>query len=270
MISSSDQLLLLKAENFREFLELALNFQYNKKVNLADFSRRCQIKSRCFIREVIYEKKGLSVQTLNGIAAQLKIPKLLADYFKYLVYQELPALIPPVLTVEKVLHLKNEIKITYPKIFKNSQIEELFVDPWCHRIFCSIPHSGITLQQLKSVSTIGTEKLSDRVSALIQVGLVKQRDDVLFLSLKHFENLNQSDVKILRELIINVAQDILEQEKKGFEGYRFSTQFRVFTIDPSRKLEFTKKLNCAINQLFDEYCDDDQIAQCEVFNFTKY
>ncbi len=250
-------------ENYRQFLKLALESQFNKngKPNLAEFSRRAGFASRSFIVDVLGGRKHLTVRSFPKVVQALKLKGDLRSFFETLVFLEEPELRPKSYK-EASLQQKLQalrIRLQQKSITNNprSKSQKLFSTKHVFTVYAALgsQEKGASLAEISERTGLSDNTILSTLDILREQGCVRFSRARYFATLVHFDiealGENQGFLSIFKASLEQLALTA-DRKKNDPETLIFHS---AFSVEKYRLAELKNKLE----QLLFDFVTSEQV-----------
>lgn len=264
---------LLKAEDSRVFLKLALALQYQKKgkANLSDFSRRAGFSSRSYLSEYLSGKKGLSRDGIQRIVSSLKLPRNYLRIFELLVMREQPELRSRGATTEsleqKLLETKELIQSLSAGASRVRNPRRFYAKTSLLEVFASLGTSknGAAFAEILHRCKLKPEVVQEALVTLLQEGAAIKKEGRYFAAAAQLDFLGLSANEGLAEVIQEVCERTRNDAARIIDESSNLVLYTTLSVNRSRRAEFKRRLREAVVEILDQFQADDGDAVEKLF-----
>lgn len=266
--------ILLDSKNSREFLNLALNRIYKKRINYSDFSRKCGFASRSFLIDFINGKKGLSFDSYRKIKLALRLPKEYSHFFDILVSIDFPHCAKPGFNMDiaenEKISIIRRIQEGQKNNFKKSA--QKFSSPFLFSVYAALGsrEKGASIIEISKKTNLTLSYIYKALDLLIKESLVVSKDNRFYATEDDLDFFNEKLSPVTQELLIdNILKEIKTNQKKIWSTPTDTLFFTSFPIDHSKVKYLKQELIETINQLIEKYASDDGDSIHQIFLCQK-
>lgn len=256
---------LVNSSNYQEFLK---NYLKNVKAvqkhfSFGQLSLKCEL-SKTLIKSIFDGNRKLSLNNLNNFATSLKLPKVLEELFKYLVYQSYQSSRSTLLTgisthqlpklIEKfralALELTEDEEFNLPANLAN------FVHlPYVYAALGSDQLSAVDLPTLSNKTKLDVAIIEPILKTLEKEKFIINASEKYYVKKNFLFFKNSSAQSFMHKLYIEILTKHYKLALNDFnsENHIFYLQF--FSIQQVQIPEIKKKITDAINTIIHEFED---------------
>lgn len=256
---------LLKAENFREFLNLALPLTNQSQAIL---SRRAGFGSRSYLSELLKGKKGLSKDSLSRLKLALRLPRRWSQYFECLAWMEDAKLRPLNWNEEDVLshwrRLQADLKRDHSDLGRKAA-EAHVPRPQVFQVYAALGDlaSGATFPEILQRTGLTEKSARQALAQLLEYAAVEKKDDKFFALSSRADALNLRRSEALAEMLGTVCTDLQKNRSKIVSIPTNLTLYSAFSVQKEQLPLLKQKLQEAVFDVLDEFQVDsgNQVQQ---------
>lgn len=256
---------LVAAVNFREFLILVLPVVNQ---NQAAISRRAGFSSRSYFSEILSGKKGLSKDSLARLKTALRLPKLWAQFFDYLVFSEYPKLGPTSLTGEKIATRLQQLRKDLTQQPAEPDISRVLAyvhRPQVFQVYAALGDIslGASLNEIMQRTGLSQQAVHRALSQLLEFKAAEQKGDRFFAFASQADALNLNQPGALAEMLGTVCSDLQKNKDKIVSVPTNLTVYSAFSVQKEQLPLLKQRLQEAVFDVLDEFQVDrgNQVQQ---------
>lgn len=256
-----DRKSLLGELSSREFLKLALELQYPRGLNLADFSRRAGFSSRSFLSLFLSGKKGLSRDSLERIKSALSLPKEYRLLFSYLAAVDCPSLqkdfkLPRPIATE-IISLRQKLQKDYETKSSLAKFPETLKHKELFTLYASLgtESQGAELPEILFKSKLSEKVTFEGLQILTENGLARIENNRYFPVSSKIDFFDLKEPQLI-SLTKDVSSGIQKDADKILQDSENLMLYFAFSMNPAQRKALKARLKELITSTLDEFQDD--------------
>lgn len=277
MSTASDALdqALLKAQNYREFIQLAMQGDNSAKaLSFGEVARRAGFASRSYVRDIVAGRKRVSAKTLPRLVRAFNLSGDRKLYFSLMVFLEEPDLREASMTSERI---KARMDLARKRLGRRSKeatsvlssAETLFDDRRTSQVFAAvhIDSDGATLESVARLTKLTEQSCGAILERLVARGVIELREDRYYCNDAHlvFDGLHRD--YFFKRAYLTELSHLKQCVETNFDRRDHLFLKSTFTIPAAKAQQLREELRKLMVQFIDDTSgtpDDDSLANLVV------